>query len=67
MRHRAMFNDWELSFSLTLDTEVITPKMLRQIVDIAGKRIGLGDFRPQTKGQFGRFVVTDWKELKKAS
>ena len=67
MRHRAMFHDWELSFSLTLDTEVITPKMLRQIVDIAGKRIGLGDFRPQTKGQYGRFVVTDWKELKKAS
>jgi len=33
-------------------------------VDAAGKRIGLGDFRPQTKGPFGKYVITDWKEIK---
>ena len=64
IRHRALFNDWKLNFTLNLDTELLAPKMLREIVDAAGKRIGLGDFRPQTKGPFGKYVVTDWKQLK---
>jgi hypothetical protein len=35
---------------------------VREILDAAGKRIGLGDFRPACKGPFGKFVVTNWKE-----
>ena len=61
LRHRPMFVPWGLSWSMTLDTEILSLKMLREIVDAAGKRIGLGDFRPDTKGPFGRFVVTEWK------
>jgi len=64
IRHRPIFNDWKLKFTLNLDTELLAPKMLREIVDAAGKRIGIGDFRPQTKGPFGKYVVTDWKQLK---
>ena len=59
--YRPMFDDWALTFNLTLDTEVMTVKLLREIVDTAGKRIGLGDFRPDCKGPFGRFKVTHWK------
>jgi hypothetical protein len=59
--HRPCFHDWELVFSLEIDTELMTKELLRQIVDAAGKRIGLGDFRPDRKGPFGRFVVNKWK------
>jgi hypothetical protein len=31
------------------------------VIDAAGKRVGLGDFRPACKGPFGRFVVTNWQ------
>jgi hypothetical protein len=41
---------------------MLTVKLLREIVDAAGKRIGLGDFRPACKGPFGRFCVVNWKE-----
>jgi hypothetical protein len=58
--HRPSFHDWRLSFELELDTEFMTVKLLREIVDAAGKRIGLGDFRPACKGPFGKFVVTSW-------
>jgi hypothetical protein len=64
IRHRAVFNDWRLSFTLNLDATLLAPKMLREIVDAAGSRIGLGDFRPQTKGPFGKYVVTSWEQLK---
>ena len=50
IRHRPMFHDWRLSFGLTLDETIISAKLLREIVDAAGTRIGLGDFRPTQKG-----------------
>lgn len=59
--HRPMFNDWAIEFNVELDTDVIGVKLFREIVDVAGKRIGLGDFRPDCKGPFGKFVVTEWK------
>jgi len=61
--HRPCFNDWALAFEIILDTEMLTTKLLREIVDAAGKRIGLGDYRPACKGPFGKFVVTEWREI----
>jgi hypothetical protein len=63
VRHRPKFNDWCITFTLVLDTEIMDDKVLRDLVDCAGKRIGCGDFRPQCKGPFGKFVVTLWKVL----
>lgn len=58
--HRPSFNDWALTFELQVDESLMPVKLLREIVDAAGKRIGLGDFRPACKGPFGKFVVTRW-------
>lgn len=58
--YRPMFNDWALDFNCELDTTILSHKLFRDIVDAAGKRIGLGDFRPDCKGPYGRFVVTKW-------
>jgi hypothetical protein len=69
--HRPIFNDWRLSFGLGLDETMLSVKLLREIVDASGKRIGLGDFRPACKGPFGKFVVVEWHEerdeIKKAA
>ena len=59
--HRPKFNDWSLSFILRLDDEILAPDLIREIIDAAGKRIGLGDYRPDCKGPFGKFVVTHWE------
>jgi hypothetical protein len=39
---------------------MFTEAFARKLVDDAGKRIGLGDFRPDRKGPFGKFVVSNW-------
>lgn len=62
MCHRPRLDEWQISFTLDIDTEVFAPDLVRAIVDDAGKKIGLGDYRPARKGPFGRFVVTGWKE-----
>lgn len=60
LRHRACFNDWSLDCEIELDETMITEKLFREIVDAGGSRIGLGDFRPDCKGPFGKFKVTKW-------
>jgi|SRR5215475_1571560 len=58
--HRPIFDGWSLEFILLVDVGIIDVKLCRSIVDDAGQRIGLGDFRPSCKGPFGKFVVTLW-------
>lgn len=62
LRHRGRLDKWHLEFTLDVDTTMFSPKVVRQLVDDAGKKIGLGDYRPARKGPFGRFVVTKWDE-----
>jgi hypothetical protein len=64
LKHRPVFDDWQLKFEVSLDEQMIGAGLFRMIVDDAGKRIGLGDFRPACKGPFGKFVVTHWSAVK---
>lgn len=63
LAHRPSFHEWALEFVIAVDTEMMSPKLLRDIVDAGGRRIGLGDFRPACKGPFGKFVVTKWEPI----
>ncbi|MBF0141204.1 MAG: hypothetical protein HQL74_13115 [Magnetococcales bacterium] len=60
LAYRPLFNDWSLQFTAAVDDNLIAERLFREIVDAAGSRIGLGDFRPSCKGPFGKFVVTQW-------
>lgn len=60
LRHRPMFDDWRLTFTAELDEKEIGVKLFRSIVDAAGNKVGIGDYRPSTRGPFGRFKVVEW-------
>ena len=55
IRTRAIFHKWLLSVTAERDPEVADLFNIRQWAEIAGSRIGLGDYRPQRGGLFGRF------------
>lgn len=61
MAHRPRFDRWGVRFTLEVDDTMFSEGVVRSLVDDAGKKIGLGAFRPARKGPFGRFVVTGWK------
>ncbi len=61
LAHRPCFHDWKLKFEIVLDTTVLGVKLMREIVDKCGRAIGLGDFRPDCKGPFGKFKVSLWE------
>jgi len=62
--HRPMLKEWELDFEITFDDEQIPASILKDILERAGKFVGIGDWRPAKKGRFGKFQVTNWKEKK---
>ena len=61
LRHRPIFHQWGMTFSIEIDDTLISVKMMREIVDALGIRVGIGDFRPLCKGPFGKFKCTSWK------
>jgi len=64
MCYRPRVDVWNAAFTLDVDSTMFSPALVRAVVDDAGKKIGLGDFRPARKGPFGRFVVSRWDVVK---
>ena len=58
MRTRARFDPpWSCSLTVDGDDELIDLSQLERWLDIGGHRIGLGDWRPEKSGEFGRFKL----------
>jgi hypothetical protein len=62
MRYRPEFKKWSMVFHINIEEE-IDVSAVREALDIAGKYTGLGDWRPEKKGKFGKFQVTHFKEV----
>lgn len=60
LRHRPIFWDWSIDLEAQLDVDEIRPDLFREIIDAAGSKSGIGDFRPSTRGPFGRYRVDTW-------
>lgn len=61
VRHRPRFDTWSFECVIEYDDALLKESELRRVVDDAGSRVGLLDFRPERKGPFGRFMVVEWK------
>lgn len=59
MRYRARLNRWELTFTVQLLDEQLPAEVVREILEHAGRYVGIGDYRPK----FGRFAVTAFREV----
>ena len=57
LRYRPYFHEWSTTLEIEYNANVFTPEMLATIWEAAGFHIGIGDWRPQKSGSFGRFRV----------
>ena len=55
IRTRPIFPDWKLNIFAEVDRSRVDNFRLEEWIAIAGKEIGLCDYRPQRGGLFGRF------------
>jgi len=55
---------WETTFDVWILDPIIIESVFREMIDIAGMFVGVGQFRPQNMGSNGRFVLSrlDWQD-----
>ena len=64
MVSRPKFENWSCEFELFIVGNEIASETLNTLLVDAGQKTGIGDWRPEKKGQFGKFIVTEFKEIK---
>ncbi|MCY4047029.1 MAG: hypothetical protein OXF42_02825 [Candidatus Dadabacteria bacterium] len=64
LRTRAKFDQWSAEFVLDTDDELIDKPKLEKFLDVGGRRVGLGDWRPEKSGHYGRFTIENIEEVK---
>jgi hypothetical protein len=52
--------NWEFDVVVEYDGDEIDVTKVRALFEAAGKKAGLGDFRPNCRGPFGRFIISRW-------
>lgn len=62
MVSRPKFNKWSASFEIVLNDPQVDVSVINEILEHAGKYVGIGDWRPEKKGMFGKFMITSFKK-----
>lgn len=63
LRYRPMFDEWSAEFNLQLDTDLVSERLIKDILIDSGRLVGIGDFRPARKGPYGRFSIVSWEKV----
>ncbi len=65
MRHRPKVEQWSITFEVDIDTTVLEASDCKRILEEAGTKVGIGDWRPEKCGPYGRFQVVSWEPLQR--
>jgi hypothetical protein len=57
LRYRPEYTQWYVALPVEFDADVISADQLYNLVQRAGFGVGVGEWRPQKNGQYGRFEV----------
>lgn len=57
IRYRGEFSEWSAAVPVELNTSVLSIEQLVNLFTIAGFAVGVGEWRPEKNGQYGRFAV----------
>lgn len=57
MRNRARFQPWALTALVLVDETGLEPDRVAEIAELAGRLIGIGDYRPEKRGIYGRYTA----------
>lgn len=57
LRYRPMWSEWAVESEWHIDADLLTTEDVLTLVDRAGFGVGIGEWRPEKGGEFGRFEV----------
>lgn len=57
IRYRAEFTNWSASIPISYNKHALSREQIVNLFNLAGFGVGVGEWRPEKNGQFGRFHV----------
>lgn len=63
IRYRPEFPSWKIPVTIKYNASVISPEQIANLLNTAGFAIGIGEWRPERNGSYGRFHVAGEGEL----
>ena len=57
LRYRGYFNDWKVLIEIEYNSALINEENILNLINTAGYGVGVGDWRPEKNGQYGRFKI----------
>lgn len=63
LRYRGQFDPWGVTVPVEINTAVISAEQVVNLFALAGFAVGVGEWRPERDGEFGRFRVAQAGEL----
>ena len=64
IRYRAEFRTWWTDIAVKHNANVMSAEMILNLFNTAGFAVGVGEWRPEKDGQFGRFRVANAEETR---
>jgi hypothetical protein len=59
LRWRPSWSPWQIRLALEINVALIGPDAIRQVLALAGPTVGVGDYRPEKGGRFGRYRLAE--------
>lgn len=59
IRYRGQFEEWSATIRVAYNANMISPEQIANLMTIAGFSVGVGEWRPERNGQFGRFEIVE--------
>ena len=67
IRYRGQFPVWSAQVPVLLNVAALSIEQLANLFVIAGFAVGVGDWRPERNGQYGRFEIAGIQALRRAA
>jgi hypothetical protein len=63
LRYRPEFREWTASLQITYVTSSLSRSSVLSLIDAGGMGIGVGEWRPEKRGEFGTYEVDQTREI----
>lgn len=63
LRYRAEFPVWATTLTVNFYSAMISEESVLTLFEMAGDTVGVGEWRPEKDGDFGRFQIDDKREI----
>lgn len=63
LRYRPVFNEWSTVLTVTYVKSSIDRNSILSLIDAGGMGIGVGEWRPEKRGEFGTYMVDQDRDI----